>query len=59
MHPEEMTEAERELLRDGLRILARMIARRQLSQETTTQESSAPASAGEESSAVETERTMT
>lgn len=43
MHPAEMTEAEQRALRDGLRLLARMIARRHLEQRAAEREPAAPA----------------
>ncbi len=42
MHPAEMTEAEQRALRDGLRLLARMIARRQLKRQAAEREPAAP-----------------
>ena len=59
MEPQEMTETEQRALRDGLRILARLIARHHLAQqEVADLESCAPtASAERDSRSVETEGT--
>ena len=57
MQSPEMTEAEQRALRDGLRILARLIARHQLAQGRTAAEASgAPASADTGLSAAQNER---
>ncbi len=56
MRTEEMTEAEQQVLRDGLRILARLIARHHLAQQEADLESCAPrASADGDVNAVEFE----
>ena len=58
MRTEEMTEAEQQALREGLRILARLIARRHLAQQEAAFESCAPpASADGDVNAVEFEGT--
>ncbi len=58
MRTEEMTEAEQQVLREGLRILARLIARHHLAQQEADLESCAPrASADGDIKAVETEGT--
>ena len=57
MRTEEMTEAEQQTLRDGLRILARLIARHHLVQvQTVAADPGAPVSADVGLSAAERER---
>ena len=58
MRTEEMTEAEQQVLREGLRMLARLIARHHLAQQEAALESCAPpASAEGEFNAIEFEGT--
>ncbi len=58
MRTEEMTEAEQQVLREGLRMVARLIARHHLVQVEAALESCAPrASADRDINAVETEGT--
>ena len=60
MHPQEMTEAEQQALRDGLRILARMIARRHLEQQAIKRKPATPAGKnGVERSAAQPEGSST
>ena len=54
MEPPEMTEAEQQVLREGLRILARLIARHHLTQqEVADLESCAPTASAERDSSVD------
>ena len=58
MEPQEMTETEQRALRDGLRILARLIARHHVVQQETVLESCAPTTSAEgDSSVAESEGT--